>query len=353
MISPDKSPDRAPVIAAQFLIPESIASIHHMGIGHIHQTFRVDSISGPSIIIQRLNQAVFPDVEVLIENQLTLQPRWTDSMVPRIPMLLATQNGRHLVYDDDGHPWRAMTCLDGISVDALHSPTQAHAAARAFGMFARHMNLPDPLPLKPCLADFHNTPLRLQALQQAAITDPRQRRGGSEPELAALLSREFIAHRLQDALDAGRLPLRNVHADTKINNLLFDPDHPTRVIGIVDLDTIMPGLLAFDFGDLIRTAAVDTAEDEPDPSRVHLCPDFFQAILEGYREGCGDLLSAEESRTLADGALVITYEVALRFLTDHLLGDVYFHTAHPDHNLIRARTQIALVEALLKYASPG
>ncbi|MCB1070804.1 MAG: aminoglycoside phosphotransferase family protein [Kiritimatiellae bacterium] len=340
---------QAGIIANQFLAPTTITSVKRIGSGHIHSTFRIASETGHALILQRLNQSVFPDLTNLIANHLHLQSRWAGEESPAIPRLVPSNAGEYLVRDADGHVWRAMTCLEGRCLDIPASPDEVHAAAQAFGIFARRVNLPEPLLLQPSLADFHNTPLRLHHLKQAAEHDPRRRRAECEAELATLLAYAHLATPPQGVFAMERLPLRVIHADTKINNLLYDPEDRTRVSGIVDLDTVMPGWLAFDFGDLVRTAAVDTAEDEIDLSRIHLRPDYYDAILEGYREGCGDLLRPEESLSLGDGALVITYEVALRFLTDHLLGDIYFHTARPNHNLIRARTQIALLEALLEY----
>ena len=193
--------------------------------------------------------------------------------------------------------------------------------------------------------DFHNTRKRYEKLKADMASDPCGRVSEVHNELDWLLSVEDEACRLTDLFNAGKLPLRVTHNDTKINNVLIDAA-TGKGICVIDLDTVMPGLSAYDFGDSIRTGANDCAEDEPDQSKVHFDLHLYEVFAKGYLSTAGASMGPAEKKSLAWGAKLMTLECGIRFLTDYLEGDHYFHTARPDHNLDRARTQFTLVRQM-------
>jgi Ser/Thr protein kinase RdoA (MazF antagonist) len=194
------------------------------------------------------------------------------------------------------------------------------------------------------IPDFHVTPRRLERLERAIAEDTRGRVARALPEIELARSRRPLADALLAQHRAGALPERIVHNDTKLNNVLFD-DRTGAALCVVDLDTVMPGLAPYDFGDLVRSCAL-AREDRPDPHGVDLDLDLFAALLRGYLEGAGDMLGPAERTALPLACRLIAYELGMRFLTDYLHGDRYFKTRHQEHNLERARVQLALMEAM-------
>jgi Ser/Thr protein kinase RdoA (MazF antagonist) len=219
--------------------------------------------------------------------------------------------------------------------------SEAYEAARAFGTFQYLVSDLEGGPLRETLPGFHDTPRRLAALEAAAKAD----RAGRAAEAAAELSQARSQAACAGLLVSAGLPVRVTHNDTKINNVLFDAESG-RGLCVIDLDTVMPGLMPFDFGDLVRTAVSPAAEDEPDLARVGVRLDVFEAIAQGWREGAGDALTDAEKALLPASGRVIAYELGLRFLTDYLDGDRYFKTRRPAHNLHRARVQLRLAAEL-------
>ena len=325
---------------AAFDLPAPVIVIIRHGSGHIHRTYRVSTVAG-DFLLQRLNNRVFPDLDAIADNtariaaHLAGQPG--DRLTPR-----PTRRGGLLHRDTEGHAWRVFDFLNGtVSFDVAPNLATIEAAAQAFGDFQKRLaNLPAP-PLRATLPGFHDTRRRFAFLEQAAAADPTGRRAGCAPELAALLQRRPLASALQELA----LPVRTVHNDTKLNNLLFDAasGEPRCVI---DWDTTMPGLAAHDFGDMVRTMAGDCAEDEPDHTRVAIVPERLAAIRRGYLAAVSEWLTPAEIRSLDLGARTLLFEQACRFLTDHLEGDVYYPVHHADHNLVRARVQLALLDSL-------
>ena len=199
--------------------------------------------------------------------------------------------------------------------------------------------------LHETIARFHDTPNRYANFEKALAADALGRAKTIAPEIAFIHAREKDCHVLLDQLTAGEIPLRVTHNDTKINNVLLD-EATGKGICVIDLDTVMPGLSAYDFGDSIRTGANDCAEDEPDQSKVHFDLHLYEVFAKGYLSTAGASMSMAEKKSLAWGARLMTLECGIRFLTDYLEGDHYFHIARPDHNLDRARTQFTLVRQM-------
>ena len=199
--------------------------------------------------------------------------------------------------------------------------------------------------LHETIARFHDTPNRYANFEKALAADALGRAKTIAPEIAFIHAREKDCHVLLDQLAAGEIPLRVTHNDTKINNVLLD-EATGKGICVIDLDTVMLGLSAYDFGDSIRTGANDCAEDEPDQSKVHFDLHLYEVFAKGYLSTAGSTMHTAEKKSLAWGAKLMTLECGIRFLTDYLEGDHYFHIAHPNHNLDRARTQFTLVRQM-------
>jgi Ser/Thr protein kinase RdoA (MazF antagonist) len=250
------------------------------------------------------------------------------------------------VVDEEGAVWRTYLFIEGArTYDIVETAAQAEAAARAFGEFQAGLaDLPGPR-LHDTIADFHHTRRRFDALVAAVDADRCNRAAEARDEIAFALAREADVDRLLDGAAAGLVPERVTHNDTKLNNVMIDAG-TGEALCVVDLDTTMPGLVAYDFGDMVRTATNAAAEDAPDPSRVHSRPEMFEAIARGYLSSAGAFLTTAEIDTLAFGGSLIALEQAIRFLGDHLQGDTYYRISHPGHNLQRARAQFALVVSI-------
>jgi Ser/Thr protein kinase RdoA (MazF antagonist) len=305
-------------------------------------------------LLQRINQRVFRRPQQVIENQLRVTRHLAAGLgrdgatdeERSLPRLVPTNDGQAAHVDVAGESWRLITWVEGTrAIDTAPSEAEAYEAARAFGRYGRQLaDLPAP-PLHATIPGFHDTPARLAAFERVAREDPRGRAAATRDAIEALLDRRALAGALLDAVERGDIRERPVHNDAKLANVLFDAEAPVARC-VVDLDTTMPGLAPHDFGDLVRSAASDSAEDEPELARVRLRTDLFAALARGFVAGGGDALSSAERALLVTGALVIVYEQALRFLGDHLAGDRYYRVARPGHNLDRARTQLRLLELL-------
>jgi aminoglycoside phosphotransferase (APT) family kinase protein len=244
--------------------------------------------------------------------------------------------------DDLEQYWRAYRFIEGAkSFDEVRSEQQAFEAAKAFGGFQSMLaNLPGGR-LAESIPHFHDTPKRFTDFEWALDADAAGRAEHARDEVAFAIERTTIA----GALVQAGLPERVTHNDTKLNNVLLD-EHTGEGICVIDLDTVMPGFAAYDFGDMVRTMTCPAAEDQQDLSRVDMDFRLFEAVLRGYLEGAGSLLTAEERASLITGAKVIVFEQGVRFLTDYLGGDAYYKVSRPGQNLDRCRTQLKLLESI-------
>ena len=344
-------------IAAAFEIPGHFVSAAPLGSGHIHATYLVShQHAGRSLgtVLQRLNRSVFPEPARVMENvarvtahqHAALAREGAPDAERRALRLVPPRAGGLAHVDASGETWRAFVFVEGAhSHDVVRGPVDARAAAEAFGRFqAQLVDLPAP-PLHEVLPRFHDARWRLEQLLEAARADACGRLHEVRGELDFVLRREGVVDRLAALRAAGRLPGRIAHNDTKINNVLFD-DASGEAICVIDLDTVMPGLGVHDFGDLVRTAASPTAEDERDLSKVGLREDLFAALAEGYLRGTRAFLTEAERAELGFASRLLTLMVGMRFLADHLSGDRYFRIHRPGQNLDRARTQLRLVASM-------
>ncbi|MGB8259140.1 MAG: aminoglycoside phosphotransferase family protein [Terracidiphilus sp.] len=347
----DVEPQIAEAAARQFSIPQEIHSIDPHGNGHINDTFCVTARGNGTpkrFILQRINTHIFRAPGALMENvervtaHLARQTATDPDSERKVLTLIPTREGEAWHIDSEGGCWRMYRFIEGArTVDAVGSKEQAFEAARAFGRFqAQLADLPAPR-LHETIPGFHHTPGRLDALERAIAADTVNRAAGARAEIDFALSRKPMARVL---LDAG-LPERITHNDTKINNVLLD-DLTGEGICVIDLDTVMPGLAPYDFGDLARTALCQAAEDERDLSKVEMEFELFEALLRGFLDTTSEFLTRDEKRLLPFSCRLITFNIGVRFLTDHLAGDTYFKIHREGQNLDRARTQFKLVESI-------
>jgi len=302
-------------------------------------------------IQQRINTRVFRDPAAVMENvervtahqQRALARRGAADADRRALRLVPARGGRSHFVDADGAWWRTFHFIEGASSrDAVGAPAEAGAAAEAFGRFLADLaDLPAPR-LAETIPGFHDARARFEQLRAAAAADAHGRRAGCAREIDLVLAHEPLVARIERLLASGALPERVSHNDTKINNVLID-DTSGEGVCVIDLDTVMPGNALYDFGDLARRAATRAAEDETDLERVRVDPALFGALVAGWLRGAGDALSEAERTELLLAAELMTLVIGMRFLADHLAGDVYFRIKRPGQNLDLARTQLALL----------
>jgi len=344
-------------IGQNFKVEGSFHKAEPFGSGHINDTYRAHYAleeSSHDYLHQRINQNVFKSPKKVMENMEKVTAHIWDKLRDagekdpnrRCLRLVPMKNGQLLHKDPDGNYWRTMDCINGVETfDTVQKPEQAYQAARAFGRFQRLLLDFPAEDLHETIPDFHNTRCRFDRFLEVFTADPVGRAGGIAREFEFLKAHEADASRLLDLQALGRLPLRVTHNDTKLNNVLFDGDTGEGIC-VVDLDTVMPGLSLYDFGDLVRTAATTAAEDECDLSKVRMDLRLFRELVRGYLDSVGGALEDEEMANLTFSARLITMEIGLRFLTDYLEGDVYFKIHRQGHNLDRARNQFQLVRSM-------
>lgn len=257
--------------------------------------------------------------------------------------IVKTSSGDSYYKDSTGNYWRMFLFIDrALCLEMVESVKDFYDSAAAFGNFQRMLADYPAGTLHETIPNFHNTPSRFQDFKKAVEEDKLGRAKLAEKEIAFALAREAETSALTGLLKEGKLPLRVTHNDTKLNNILFD-EETKKALCIIDLDTVMPGLSLYDFGDSIRFGASTGAEDEQDLSKISIDLELFEAFTNGFLTGCAGSLTDKEIEMLPMGAKLMTYECGIRFLADFLVGDTYFKIHREGHNLDRARTQFKLV----------
>ena len=324
------------------------------GNGHINDTFLVRCQTADNTekryILQRMNHDIFKNPPQLMENMVHVTKYLRKKILSQggdpdreTLNVLKTQGGAECYQDSGNNYWRVFSFIENsMCLEKVENAKDFYDSGAAFGNFQRMLADYPAETLHETIPNFHNTPSRLQDFQKAVRTGDKERAALAQREISFVLDRAREASVLTDLLSEGKLPLRVTHNDTKLNNILFDAD-THKALCIIDLDTVMPGLSLYDFGDSIRFGANTGAEDETDLTKVGLDLGLFEAFTKGYLEGCKGSLTAKEIEMLPMGAKLMTYECGMRFLADFLTGDHYFKVHRVNHNLDRARTQFQLV----------
>lgn len=324
------------------------ARIQPYGNGHINDTFLCGG-DGSGYILQRINTDVFKNPDEVMENIaavtafLRKKIEATGGDPDRETMtVIPTKEGELFLRTEEGC-FRLYTFVkDTYSADVVENNKQLFEAGKAFGNFQRMLDDYPMGGLHETIKNFHVTPERVKQLHEALEVNFENRAERCKPEIETALHYASYASKIVDAIDAGEIPLRVTHNDTKLNNVLLDIKTDEGVC-VIDLDTVMPGSLLYDYGDALRFGASSGSEDETDLSKIYFDLDKFRAFSEGFLGSAGDCLTAREREYLPLSALLMTYECGIRFLADYLKGDTYFKIHRPNHNLDRARTQLKLV----------
>lgn len=342
-------------VAGQFQLQGDFVDGAPYGSGHINDTFAVNFKQGGApirYIFQRINHNIFKNPPALMENILRVTEHQRASLDDdpdasrKALTLIPATDGKCFVQDDEGCYWRCYIFIENArTYDIIKTTEQAYQAAKAFGGFQKLLvDIPGGR-LMETIPDFHNTPSRFANLVKAIESDAAGRAKDVKDEIDFALSRARMARHLLELNSKGEIPERVTHNDTKLNNVMLD-DATSEGICVIDLDTVMPGLALYDFGDLVRTSTSPAAEDERDLSKVFMQMEMFKALAAGYLSSASDFLTPAEIDNLAFCGKLISFEIGLRFLTDHLEGDVYFKTHRDNHNLDRCRTQFKLVQSI-------
>ena len=342
-------------IVSQFKTEGRFVSAAPIGSGHINDSWLVTTspADASDYVLQRINHAIFRNVPELTNNILRVTRHLKQRLLCRdrdldwfrIIQLVEARSGDYYFQDPEGNFWRMYDHVRGTaSYDVVGSPELAEEAGKAFGVF-HYLTLDiDAGTLYEILPGFHHIGKRLQTFRETVKRDPVNRVRDVVREIDFIEARADEMHTILRLGEHGKIPLRVTHNDTKFNNVLFDP--AGKAVAVVDLDTVMPGYILYDFGDAIRTGSNTGQEDEADLSKVEIDLRLFEAYAGGFLGITGKYLTADESGHLAFSAKFMTYLIGLRFLTDYIDGDRYYKTGFPGHNLQRARAQFRLLESM-------
>jgi hypothetical protein len=342
--------------AEQFQIHGRFQNAQSYGSGHVNDTYLVTFTQNAALaryIFQKINKNIFRDIDALMQNIVRVTAHIKNKLMEkglsdigrRVLTVIPARDSCSYYRDARGDCWRAYLFIENArTYDVPDSAARIYEAARAFGLFQKMLvDLPMP-PLNETIPDFHNGKKRFEAFRCALEADACNRAKDAKPEIDFLLNNSPVFDVPPPLVKNHRLPLRTTHNDTKVNNVMLD-DKTGQGLCVIDLDTVMSGLPLHDFGDIVRTAVSPAAEDEMDLSKVSVDMKRFEAIARGYLSAA-DFLTAAEREYLVFGGIFITLEQFARFLTDYLMGDVYYKTSREKHNLDRSRTQLKLVQSI-------
>lgn len=344
-------------IFGNFQAEGTFAEAEPYGSGHINDTFAVSCDKGTEkvrYVLQRINHNIFKKPDELMNNVVRvtrhirnkLETQGLDDIDRRVLTVIPTREGKSFHVNGDGNYWRLYIFVEGArTYDVMENLDQAYQAAKSLGDFQKMLVDLDGPELFDTIPDFHNGRMRYAAFEQALKADVCGRAKDAAPEVEFLQEHSWIFDVFPNLASSGQIPMRITHNDTKINNVMID-DVTNEGICVIDLDTVMPGLALYDFGDIMRTTLSPTEEDETDLSKVGMRMERFEAILRGYLSTAGDFLNKAEIDHLVFSGKMITLMIGARFLTDHLAGDTYFKIHRENHNLDRCRTQFKLVQSI-------
>lgn len=330
-------------VAARYPLEGRVESIAPYGNGHINQTYLIRT-DKRRYILQRMNTSVFPDTASLMRN-IELVTEFLRSQGQETLGIIRNREGNTYCELASG-AWRVYAFIENtISYDLVPSADVFMEAGQAFGRFQNSLALFDASQLTETIAHFHDTPKRFETFKRVVQEDIKGRASTCGTEIDWYMERADQYPVIMEGLADGSIPLRVTHNDTKLNNILMDAA-TGEARAIIDLDTIMPGSMLFDFGDSIRFGASTALEDERDLDKVHFNPDLYRAYAQGFLGAVASKAVDRELALFPASCRIMTLECGMRFLTDYLQGDTYFATAYPEHNLVRAHTQMRLVEEM-------
>lgn len=333
-------------ILSHFFSNKVIKDVKPFGNGHINSTFKVIYENDhQEYILQKINTQVFKNPYDLINNHLKLQ-KFLNSEINdiEIPQLYSTSDKHFLFEDNEGDVWRLTNFIkDSYSVDVLENEQQAFEAGKGFGWFAKKCLHLNPSDFIEAIKDFHLLSFRLSQLDDAIEFDKAGRYKFVKNLIEFYKEREQALLEIENLIDKNEIPMRVVHNDTKINNLLF---RNGKTIAVIDLDTVGPGVIFYDYGDAIRTIANTAAEDEKNINLVNFNLNYFESFTKGYVQQIGSKLNIKEKGLLYRAPILMTYIMGIRFLADYLNGDVYYKTTYSDHNLVRSLVQKRFIELM-------
>ena len=330
-------------VCEKFALLGNVISVEPYGEGHINQTVLVTT-DERRYILQKMNTKVFPDTEGLMANVCAVTEYLAQKGVETLHVI-PTVDGKNY-YSDETGKYRVYDFIENtVTYQKVANSEVFKNSGAAFGEFQNYLADFDASCLTEVIKRFHDTPNRFENFKAALEADAFGRAKDCKPEIDFVLSHGDTYGKVMEGLKDGSIPLRVTHNDTKLNNILMDAE-TDKARAIIDLDTIMPGSMLFDFGDSIRFGASTAAEDEKDLDKVHFDIDLFRAYAEGYCGAVKNSITAKEAELLPYGAYLMTIECGMRFLADYLSGDTYFATKYEGHNLVRCRTQIRLASEM-------
>ncbi len=337
-------------ILSHFALDGTPVSIKPLGNGHINSTFLAKFADGSKYNLQKINNNVFKDVDGLMNNIDSVTSFLKKKIIAaggdpdrETLTVVKTKDGKNYYKDENDAYWRVYMFVDDvISLQFIENPEHFYYAGKAFGNFQKLLSDFPADTLTETIPNFHNTLSRYADFEAQIAQNRSGRACEAEEEIAFARKYKWLAEQLYPLIETGELPLRVTHNDTKLNNVLLDKD-TGKPVCVIDLDTVMPGLSLYDYGDSMRFGTNPAEEDEKDLSKVYSDLVLFEEYTKGFLEECGSALTEKEIELLPISALVMTYECGIRFLADFVDGDRYFHTERPEHNLDRARTQFKLV----------
>ena len=346
-------------IIKNFQIEGALVSCERYGEGHINETYLAKIINGgknTDFILQKINNKIFKNVDGLMQNIKSVTEFSRSKILERggnpdreSLSLVYTLDGKSYYFDEQSQGYFRVYkfITDAVAYQVVEKPEHFYQSAVAFGNFANLLSEFDASGLFEVIPNFHNTKKRFKDFLSALTADKLNRAKDVKEEIKFVLDRVEYCGKIVDLLESGKMPTKVTHNDTKLNNVMLDVVSG-KPVAVIDLDTIMPGSICYDFGDSIRFGCNPANEDEKDLSKVNFDINLFEQYVKGYLYALGDSITAIEKENLVTGAILMTYECGMRFLADHLEGDVYFHTKRENHNLDRARTQFKLVSDMEK-----